>query len=139
LNPHAGEQGLFGREEEQKIVPGIQALRKVTAARISGPHSPDAVFGAALKGVYDGVLCLYHDQGLIPFKLVAFEEGVNLTWGLPFIRVSPDHGTAFDIAGKGVACSLSMESAIRLAVKLLGKERPENRSQRSGKQGVNKR
>jgi 4-phospho-D-threonate 3-dehydrogenase / 4-phospho-D-erythronate 3-dehydrogenase len=121
LNPHAGEQGLFGNEEDRKIIPGIQALKKKNRGRsiLTGPHSPDAVFLAALQGAYDGVLCHYHDQGLIPFKLVAFEEGVNLTWGLPFIRVSPDHGTAFDIAGKGVACSSSMEASIELAVKLL--------------------
>jgi len=120
LNPHAGEEGLFGNEEGKIISPGILALRKRHSGKalVSGPHSPDAIFSSALQGKVDGVLCLYHDQGLIPFKLVAFEEGVNLTWGLPFVRVSPDHGTAFDIAGKGVACSSSMESAIRLAVKL---------------------
>jgi 4-phospho-D-threonate 3-dehydrogenase / 4-phospho-D-erythronate 3-dehydrogenase len=120
LNPHAGEKGLFGQEEEKIIIPGIKMLRKKhrSPVTVTGPHSPDAVFIQALRGEVDGVLSLYHDQGLIPFKLVAFAEGVNLTWGLPFVRVSPDHGTAFDIAGKGVACSASMEAALRLAARL---------------------
>lgn len=118
LNPHAGEQGLFGNEELKKVQPAIAQLKKRRDAVISGPHSPDGIFGAALQGNYDGIFCLYHDQGLIPFKLVAFDEGVNLTWGLPFIRVSPDHGTALDLAGKGLASSLSMESALVMAIQL---------------------
>lgn len=118
LNPHASEQGLFGDEEMEIILPALKILKKRRDAEFSGPHSPDAVFLAAWNGRYDGVLSLYHDQGLIPFKLVAFDEGVNLTWGLPFVRVSPDHGTALDIAGKGVASSLSMQSALSLAVEL---------------------
>jgi len=123
LNPHAGEQGLFGNEELTKVQPAIAQLKKRGDAVISGPHSPDGVFAAALSGNYDGVFCLYHDQGLIPFKLVAFDEGVNLTWGLPFIRVSPDHGTALDLAGKGLASSLSMESALVMAVQLSRKSK----------------
>jgi len=85
---------------------------------VTGPHPPDTLFHWAAKGKYDAVLCMYHDQGLIPLKLAAFDTGVNLTLGLPFVRTSPDHGTAFDIAGKGLAQPQSMVSALRLAEKL---------------------
>jgi 4-hydroxy-L-threonine phosphate dehydrogenase PdxA len=124
LNPHAGESGKIGREEIDIIVPAIEELNRspVTDHRslFSGPHSPDTVFHRAVAGEFDAVLCMYHDQGLIPVKLHAFHEGVNVTLGLPFPRTSPDHGTAFEIAGKGIARPDSMIAAIDLAVKLAG-------------------
>jgi len=120
VNPHAGEGGAFGKEEIRVLLPEIRrASRK--GWKVSGPHPPDTLFHRAAKGAYDAVLCMYHDQGLIPLKLVAFEEGVNLTLGLPFVRTSPDHGTAFDIAGKGRADASSMVAALRLAARLAGK------------------
>ena len=121
LNPHAGERGSLGREEIDVIAPAIETLRKdhsQGAAVFSGPVSPDTVFYQAASGLWDGVLCMYHDQGLIPLKLHAFDEGVNVTIGLPIIRTSPDHGTAFEIAGRGRARSASMIAAIRLAAEL---------------------
>ncbi|MDD5260439.1 MAG: 4-hydroxythreonine-4-phosphate dehydrogenase PdxA [Methylacidiphilales bacterium] len=121
LNPHAGEHGLFGDEEERFIEPAVLRLRKKFGPLFHGPFSPDTVFGHALSGKYDGVLCHYHDQGLIPFKLVAFEDGVNLTLGLPFWRSSPDHGTALDIAGKGLASCKSFLAALRLTAALARK------------------
>jgi 4-hydroxythreonine-4-phosphate dehydrogenase len=107
-------------EEIQIITPGIALLRQTLphAAEISGPHPPDTLFKRAAEGEFEAVLCMYHDQGLIPLKLHAFDEGVNVTLGLPFPRTSPDHGTAFDIAGKGIAKPQSMISAIRLACEL---------------------
>ena len=115
LNPHAGESGDLGREEIEIIQP---ALALLGGDGWSGPHSPDTVFCRAVAGEFDGVLCMYHDQGLIPLKLHAFDQGVNVTLGLPFPRTSPDHGTAFDIAGKGIARPDSMVAAIRLAAEL---------------------
>jgi 4-hydroxythreonine-4-phosphate dehydrogenase len=117
LNPHAGENGLLGSEEEKEIIPAIKEAQK-QGMRISGPFPPDVVFRNALNRAETIVIALYHDQGLIPFKLEAFEKGVNVTLGLPFIRTSPSHGTAFDIAGKGIASSQSMVEAIRLAYSL---------------------
>jgi 4-hydroxythreonine-4-phosphate dehydrogenase len=117
LNPHAGENGLLGSEEEEEIAPAIKDAQK-QGMRISGPFPPDVVFRNALNRVETVVIALYHDQGLIPFKLEAFEKGVNVTLGLPFIRTSPVHGTAFDIAGKGIASSQSMVEAVRLAYSL---------------------
>ena len=114
LNPHAGEEGRLGREEEEEIGPAVDAAR-VEGVPVSGPFPPDTVFLRALGKKEAVVVALYHDQGLIAFKLDAFATGVNATLGLPFVRTSPDHGTAFDIAGKGVADSRSMEEAIRLA------------------------
>ncbi len=114
LNPHAGEKGLFGSEEEEEIIPAITYAQK-KGMRISGPYPPDTVFWKALNCSEKIVIALYHDQGLIPFKLVSFEKGVNVTLGLPFIRTSPDHGTAFDIAGQRKANANSMVEAIRLA------------------------
>lgn len=124
LNPHAGEGGLFGSEERDLFEPAMTALRK-RGQDVSGPLPPDSVFRQALRGEFAGVVAAYHDQGLIPFKLVAFATGVNVTLGLPVIRTSPDHGTAFDIAGKGVADPGSMIAAIRLAARLVeaGKSR----------------
>jgi 4-hydroxythreonine-4-phosphate dehydrogenase len=120
LNPHAGESGALGLEEIETIAPAVAELRDACGSRaiVSGPFSPDTIFHHAAKGDWDGVLCMYHDQGLIPLKLHAFHEGVNVTLGLPFVRTSPDHGTAFEIAGKGVARADSMIAAINLAVEL---------------------
>ena len=115
LNPHAGEDGYLGREEEEEIRPALEKARSEGIA-VAGPFPPDTVFLEALGKGDVVVAALYHDQGLIPFKLVAFATGVNLTLGLPFVRTSPDHGTAFDIAGKGIADARSMEEAVRLAV-----------------------
>jgi 4-hydroxythreonine-4-phosphate dehydrogenase len=114
LNPHAGEEGLMGSEEVEEILPAIENARK-KGIPISGPHPPDAVFRKALNHPDKIVISLYHDQGLIPFKMHSFEQGVNVTLGLPFVRTSPCHGTAFDIAGKGVADPQSMIEAIKLA------------------------
>lgn len=116
LNPHAGEQGDMGREEIDVIAPAVACLSQV--GNFVGPLPPDTLFHRAAEGDFDGVLCMYHDQGLIPLKLHAFHEGVNVTLGLPFIRTSPDHGTAFDIAGRGIARPDSMRQAIQLAVEL---------------------
>ncbi len=119
LNPHAGEGGDIGREEIESIAPAIEELRNGSeAASYAGPLAPDTVFFRAAAGEFDAVLCMYHDQGLIPLKLHAFDAGVNTTLGLPFPRTSPDHGTAFDIAGKGIARPDSMIAAIRLAAEL---------------------
>lgn len=116
LNPHAGESGLIGDEEKRVIAPAVKKFRKkFPDVPVDGPLSADGVFHKALSGGYDAVLCHYHDQGLIPLKATGFEEGVNMTLGLPFVRTSPDHGTAFDIAGKGVANPRSMVSAILAA------------------------
>jgi len=120
LNPHAGEEGDMGREEIDLIAPSVAMLQSVWEpfAQITGPYPPDTLFHRAVAGEFDGVLCMYHDQGLIPLKLHAFDEGVNVTLGLPFPRTSPDHGTAFDIAGKNIARPDSMIAAIRLACEL---------------------
>lgn len=120
LNPHAGENGDLGREEIEIIAPAVERLQGLWEGRatFSAPISPDTVFGRAVAGEFDAVLCMYHDQGLIPLKLHAFDEGVNVTLGLPFPRTSPDHGTAFDLAGKGLARPDSMIAAIRLAGEL---------------------
>ena len=128
LNPHAGESGKLGSEEIEIIGPAIAALKSEIPkhkSQITGPHSPDTVFNRAVEGEFDAVLCMYHDQGLIPLKLHAFHSGVNVTLGLPFSRTSPDHGTAFEIAGKGIARPDSMIAAINLAVELAQKEEPQ--------------
>lgn len=117
LNPHAGEHGLFGREEETAIAPAIAASR-ARGIEVSGPFAGDTVFVRARRGEFDVVIACYHDQGLIPVKLVAFGEAVNVTLGLPIIRTSVDHGTAFDIAGRGIADPSSMIAAVLLAAKL---------------------
>jgi 4-hydroxythreonine-4-phosphate dehydrogenase len=114
LNPHAGEHGLFGDEEARVILPATRATQK-QGILASDPLPADTLFGKAAKGAFDGVVALYHDQGLIPLKLVAFGTCVNLTVGLPIIRTSVDHGTAFDIVGKGVADPGSLIEAIKLA------------------------
>jgi 4-hydroxythreonine-4-phosphate dehydrogenase len=117
LNPHAGEAGMFGDEELKKIVPAIKMAAREGIA-VSGPYPPDTIFHKAYKGEIDIIVCMYHDQGLIPLKMIAFDTGVNVTVGLPFVRTSPDHGTAYDIAWKGIADPSSMIEAIKLAVKL---------------------
>ncbi len=117
LNPHAGEAGIFGNEEIKKIVPAIKSAIK-EGISVSGPYPPDTLFHKAYKGDVDVVVCMYHDQGLIPLKMIAFDKGVNVTIGLPFVRTSPDHGTAYDIAWKGVANPSSMIEAIKVAVML---------------------
>jgi 4-hydroxythreonine-4-phosphate dehydrogenase len=124
LNPHAGESGKLGREEIEIVAPAVEELQsriENQESRIVGPISPDTVFHRAIEGEFDAVLCMYHDQGLIPLKLHAFHNGVNITLGLPFPRTSPDHGTAFEIAGKGIARPDSMIAAINLAVELAAK------------------
>lgn len=118
LNPHAGEDGRFGDEEMRIISPAIHRLNGEFPGVFSGPHVPDAIFRHAADGEYDAVLAMYHDQGLIPLKLLDFDTGVNVTLGLPKPRTSPDHGTAFGIAGQGVARPDSMIHAIRLACEL---------------------
>ncbi|MFI5291180.1 MAG: PdxA family protein, partial [Polyangia bacterium] len=127
LNPHAGESGLFGDEEARLIAPAIAAFNEsdseLASAQVTGPHVPDAVFRDHLEGRFDAVVALYHDQGLIPVKLIDFEEAVNLTLGLPLIRTSPDHGVAHDIAGRGVARTTSFRAALALAENLLLKKK----------------
>jgi 4-hydroxythreonine-4-phosphate dehydrogenase len=118
LNPHAGENGAFGDEESRVILPAIQKLNASGTAVFTGPAVPDAIFRDAARGDFDAVLAMYHDQGLIPLKLLDFESAVNVTLGLPKPRTSPDHGTAFSIAGKGLANPSSMIAAIRLACEL---------------------
>jgi 4-hydroxythreonine-4-phosphate dehydrogenase len=117
LNPHAGEHGLFGREEADVIAPAVAACR-ARGVDVSGPYPADTLFVRAQRGEFDAVIACYHDQGLIPVKLLAFGHAVNVTLGLPFVRTSVDHGTAFDIAGKGVADPESMVAAVLLAAKL---------------------
>jgi 4-hydroxythreonine-4-phosphate dehydrogenase len=120
LNPHAGEQGMFGDEDERVIAPAVQVCRQ-QGIRADGPLPADTIFVRAIRGEFDVVVACYHDQGLIPVKLVAFGEAVNVTLGLPIVRTSVDHGTAFDIAGQGVADAGSMIAAVRLAARLAGR------------------
>lgn len=114
LNPHAGEGGLFGREEIEVIAPAVAQARRA-GIEVSGPHAPDTVFMRARQGDFDVVVAMYHDQGLIPVKLLGLEHGVNTTLGLPFVRTSPDHGTAFDLAGTGRASAASLLAAVDAA------------------------
>ena len=117
LNPHAGEGGAMGREEIELIGPVIEALQD-DGLDLTGPHSADTLFHAAARARYDAAVCMYHDQALIPIKTLAFDAGVNVTLGLPFVRTSPDHGTAYDIAGRDSANPASMIAALRLAAEL---------------------
>jgi 4-hydroxythreonine-4-phosphate dehydrogenase len=124
LNPHAGEGGLFGDEEQRIIAPAVQAAC-AEGIDAHGPFAPDTVFmrarnAADHKGEFDLVVAMTHDHGLIPVKYLGIEQGVNVTLGLPFVRTSPDHGTAFDIAGKGIADASSFEAAMRMARRLAG-------------------
>jgi 4-hydroxythreonine-4-phosphate dehydrogenase len=120
LNPHAGEGGAMGMEEIDMIAPLIERLTKA-GMRLSGPMSADTMFHAQARAGYDAAICMYHDQALIPIKTIDFAGGVNVTLGLPFIRTSPDHGTAFDIAGKGIADPTSTIAALRMAWDMAGK------------------
>jgi 4-hydroxythreonine-4-phosphate dehydrogenase len=125
LNPHAGESGIMGREDVDRILPAVKrAQEEFPDSRIDGPLPADTLFWRAHNGEFDVVLAMYHDQGLAPIKLISFGESVNVTLGLPFVRTSVDHGTAFDIAGKGIASHDSMKSAIRWALRLVGKGQP---------------
>ncbi|MGC8795358.1 MAG: PdxA family dehydrogenase, partial [Bryobacteraceae bacterium] len=127
LNPHAGEHGLFGREEIEEIAPAIEWARQ-RGLPVEGPVPPDTVFYlAACKKRYEAVVAMYHDQGHIPLKLLDFEGGVNVTLGLPIIRTSVDHGTAFDIAWKGVASTRSLVRALEMAAQLAGGAGPRRR------------
>jgi len=117
LNPHAGAGGEIGDEEQTKVTPAVLAAQR-RKLDVVGPMSADALFYYAFKGDYDAVVAMYHDQGLVPLKMIGFEQGINWTLGLPFIRTSPDHGTAYDIAGKGIANPSSMIAALRLAKQL---------------------
>ena len=117
LNPHAGEGGVFGDEEARVLAPAVEAARR-QGLLVEGPLAADSLFVRAARGAFDAVVCLYHDQGLIPLKLLAWETGVNVTLGLPIVRTSPDHGTAYDIAGQGRADPTSLTAAITLAVEM---------------------
>jgi len=117
LNPHAGEHGLFGDEDARVIAPAVEAARNA-GIRVTGPVAPDTVFLQAVRGAYDLVVAMYHDQGHIPMKLIDFEGTVNISLGIPIIRTSVDHGTAFDIAGKNLADARSMKQAMRVAARM---------------------
>lgn len=118
LNPHGAEGGLFGIEESSEILPAVEACKAIDRINVSGPYSADTIFLRASRGEFDAVIACYHDQAMIPVKCLSFGEAVNVTLGLPFIRTSVDHGTAFDIAGKGIAEHSSMVAAIKLAAEL---------------------
>jgi 4-hydroxythreonine-4-phosphate dehydrogenase len=117
LNPHAGEGGAIGMEEQDVLIPAVERLR-AEGIDVTGPHSPDAMFTPVARESYDAALCLYHDQALIPLKALYFDDGVNLTLGLPIVRTSPDHGTAFNIAGQNIASPGPMIAAIRMAAEI---------------------
>ena len=125
LNPHAGEDGQFGDEEQRIIKPAILLAQEV-GINCCGPFPADTLFVHAARGAYDGVVAMYHDQGLIPVKLLAMDQAVNVTIGIPIIRTSPAHGTAFDIAGKGIARESSMKQAIRVAIDMARLRRRRN-------------
>jgi len=130
LNPHAGEEGLFGAEEDQMIRPAIREA-KAEGHRVEGPFPADSLFYRAAGGEFDAVVSMYHDQGLIPLKLLHFSDAVNITLGLPIIRTSVDHGTAYDIAGKDMADPRSLKAAIKMAVMMAkNRERTSARSER---------
>ena len=120
LNPHAGEHGMFGMEDIEEIIPAITQAR-TEGINVAGPFPPDTIFMEVLKGKYDAVVCMYHDQGHVPMKILDFEGGINVTLGLPIIRTSVDHGTAFDIAYQGIAFTGSLRDAYQLAAKLADK------------------
>ena len=134
LNPHAGEGGLFGDEETRHIAPAIAAARS-EGILASGPHSADSLFWFAAQGEYDAVICMYHDQGLIPLKLLHFDDGVNVTLGLPIVRTSVDHGTAYDLAGTGQASPASLVAAVRMAAEMAEKQERGKRDEERGKAG----
>lgn len=123
LNPHAGDGGLLGAEEKEIIAPAIERARNQLKIHVFGPYPADGFFGNGLYTKFDGVLAMYHDQGLAPFKTLAMESGVNFTAGLPYVRTSPDHGTGYDIAGKGVASEASMRAALYAAIDIFRSRR----------------
>jgi len=123
LNPHAGEKGTLGREEINVIAPAVRACARARLD-VAGPIPADTIFHRAINGDFDAVVAMYHDQGLGPLKMLAFDEGVNLTLGLPIVRTSPHHATAYALAGKGAANSASMTEAVKLALQLAGKKNP---------------
>ena len=129
LNPHAGEEGRLGREEIEIIAPAIENLR-ARGVKASGPHPADALFHKDMRRRYDAALCMYHDQALIPLKMLGREEGVNVSLGLPIVRTSPDHGTAFDIAGEGKADPSSLAAALKMAHRIAAR-----RGEREGRGG----
>jgi 4-hydroxythreonine-4-phosphate dehydrogenase len=129
LNPHGAEGGLFGIEEASEILPAVESCKTIDRINVSGPYSADTVFLRASRGEFDAVIACYHDQAMIPVKCLSFGEAVNVTLGLPFIRTSVDHGTAFDIPGKGVADAGSMIAAIKLAANLVQNTKDETRGQ----------
>jgi 4-hydroxythreonine-4-phosphate dehydrogenase len=135
VNPHASENGQFGDEEERIISPAILMARD-QGIDVAGPYPPDTVFMKARDGHFDAVVAMYHDQGLIPVKLLAFDQAVNLTIGLPIIRTSPDHGTAFDIVGRNRANPGSMRAAIELAIDLAVKKRAREESARRSREAT---
>ena len=116
INPHAGDDGIIGNQDQEILIPALKELSE--SYLIFGPFPSDSFFGSDLYKKYDAILAIYHDQGLIPFKTIAFRNGVNFTAGLDIVRTSPDHGTGFDIAGKGIAQSQSMIEAIKAAIEL---------------------
>jgi 4-hydroxythreonine-4-phosphate dehydrogenase len=122
LNPHAGDSGLLGKEEQEIIIPAVETA-KAAGVMVSGPYPSDGFFGARQYRKFDGVIAMYHDQGLIPFKYFAFSDGVNYTAGLPFVRTSPDHGTAYNIAGKNQADESSFRNAIYVALDILSRKK----------------
>lgn len=126
LNPHAGDGGLLGAEEKEIIAPAIERARNQLKIHAFGPYPADGFFGNGLYTKFDGVLAMYHDQGLAPFKTLAMESGVNFTAGLPYVRTSPDHGTGYDIAGKGVASEASMRAALYAAIDIFRSRRTHN-------------
>lgn len=126
LNPHAGEDGAMGREDAEIVAPAVAELR-AAGLSVAGPLPPDTMFHDAARARYDAALCMYHDQALIPLKTLAFDTGVNVTLGLPFVRTSPDHGTAFNIAGKGIANPASLVAAIKLAGALARRRRAHHK------------
>jgi 4-hydroxythreonine-4-phosphate dehydrogenase len=117
LNPHAGEHNLFGRQDSEVIAPAVDEARRL-GFDCTGPHSPDTIFIRGLRKEFDLIVAMYHDQGHIPMKLIDFEETVNISLGIPIIRTSVDHGTAFDIAGQGLADCRNMQAAMRMAAKM---------------------
>lgn len=131
LNPHAGEGGLFGDEERLEIAPAVEHAQTL-GWNVVGPLPPDTVFFRGARGAFDGIVAMYHDQGHIPLKLIGFEQGVNVTLGLPIVRTSVDHGTAFDIAGKGMADPTSLLRAIELAAVLVRSQKKRRRRAGNG-------
>ena len=122
LNPHAGEGGIFGNEEKKIIIPAIKTIKKKNI-NVFGPYPADTIFIKKFSKKFDVIICMYHDQATIPLKIIDFENGVNVTLGLPIIRTSPDHGTALDIAGKGIASEKSLYASIKMSQNIAKKRK----------------